>query len=366
MTLLVIYGFVFVITFIILGLKFEFKKVSYLKTLSVTFVILLVLLIIGILPTRVGKLEDNAFYTYDIYKSARIFGKGTVNLELPAGVEKIIIHNGIDKLGSCKGYKELKSVEMADSVYEIESSAFLNCTNLSEVELSSDLKIIGDNAFGGCKNLQSIELPEQLEKIGVWAFTDTSITEIKLPDNAVINESTISEKSNSPTFFGCKNLKKVNIGINNKYYVEVDGVVFNKDKTEIMCYPSAKESMNYIIPDSIEVLKLDTFAFCDNLKNITICKNIKTIENNSIWCCENLENIEIINGVEKIEVNAIYSCEKLSNLYIPDSVIDINEEFNYISAEFGQEIKKPIIHCSSNSYAKRFAEQHNYNYIINE
>ena len=255
---------------------------------------------------------------------------------------------------------------MPDSVNEIAANAFANCKSLLEIELSDNVRIIGDYAFEGCENLQNVKLPEKLEQIGIWAFIDTNITEINLPNNTIINKSTISNGNDSPTFFGAKELKKVDIGTDNKYYVEENGVIFNKDKTEIVCYPSMKDANDYIIPDTVKILEVDTFAFCNNLKKLIISQNINTIENNSIWCCESLENIEIMNGVVKIETNAIYSCEKLSKIYIPESVTEISDEFNHTSAGYGEEVKKPTIYCSSNSYAEEYAKDNNYNYVIAE
>jgi len=78
MNVLAIYGFLFVITFIILGLKFEFKNVSFLKSMGITFAIVIILLISGILPTHIGKAGEDAFYIYNVHKTARIFGKGNV------------------------------------------------------------------------------------------------------------------------------------------------------------------------------------------------------------------------------------------------------------------------------------------------
>ena len=89
MNVLAIYGFLFIVTFIILGLKFEFKKVNFLKTIGITFAIVIILLVSGILPTHIGKAGDNAFYVYNLHKIARIFGKGDVYVDVPQNVKKL-------------------------------------------------------------------------------------------------------------------------------------------------------------------------------------------------------------------------------------------------------------------------------------
>ena len=69
---------------------------------------------------------------------------------------------------------------------------------------------IGDSAFRRCKNLTSITIPEGITSIGYDAF------------------------------YMCSSLTSINVSENNKNYCSVDGVLFNKDKTELIQYPIKK------------------------------------------------------------------------------------------------------------------------------
>lgn len=42
-------------------------------------------------------------------------------------------------------------------------------------------------------------------------------------------------------FESCYNLKNIEVSENNKNYSDIDGILFNKDKTEILCYPQAEK-----------------------------------------------------------------------------------------------------------------------------
>ena len=70
---------------------------------------------------------------------------------------------------------------------------------------------IGYNAFSGCTSLTSVTIPN-------------SVTSI-----------------DSSTFGGCSSLTAINVATENQNYVSVNGVLYNKDKTTIICYPAGKK-----------------------------------------------------------------------------------------------------------------------------
>ena len=74
---------------------------------------------------------------------------------------------------------EVRTVWMPDSVEVVESKAFEHCANLESITLSRNLKIIKGAAFMGCSKLRSVSLPKSLERIGVFAFSGTTIDEIR-------------------------------------------------------------------------------------------------------------------------------------------------------------------------------------------
>ena len=271
MNLLIIYALIFLIIFIILGIKLGLKNKTYLKSIGIVFAIIFIGIIAGIIPVNAGKCGDNAFYIYNIYETIRIYGDKTANLSnFNKEVSKIIIHNGIDEIEACE-FNDLKSVQIADSVVTIGDDAFYGCDNLKDVKLPKNLKYIEKNAFYGCKSIDNIEIPESVEKICSGAFSFTNISEINIPDNTLFNvyDNTYTYarayEENTYTFYGCSNLKKINISENNKNYISIDGVIFNNDKTTIECYPAGKEDEEYVIPDTVKnVEQYYTFAYYNN------------------------------------------------------------------------------------------------------
>lgn len=102
---------------------------------------------------------------------------------------------------------DIESVEIPDTVTEVQDYSFASNKNLSSVKLSQNLKVIGNNAFWDCKNLKSIELPGSLKKIGVYAFSATGLTSVEIPQSDTL--STIDRF----TFYQSFDLKEVTIPI---------------------------------------------------------------------------------------------------------------------------------------------------------
>ena len=376
MNLLIVYALIFLLVFIILGIKLGFKNKRYLISAEITLTIIIIGVVSGVFPTNTGKCGNSAFYIYNIYKTVRVYGDETANLSsLNKDVNKIIIHNGIDGIEGC-GFSNLTYIDMADSIVSIGDNTFYGCNLLENVKLPKNLKYIRKNAFYGCKSIANIEIPESVECICSGAFSFTNISEISIPDNTLFNvyDNTYAYAraydENTFTFYGCSNLKKINISENNKNYINVDGVIFNKDKTTIECYPAGKDDKEYVIPNTVQnVEQLYTFAYCNNLKKLTI-SNIELINKYLIYECENLEIIEIEDGVKNILPGAIQECYNISEIYIKGNteISDYDsKDFEFINNKSNDKVSKEItIYCKADSNAQQYAQKHNLKYVITE
>ncbi|MGO5078135.1 leucine-rich repeat protein [Oscillospiraceae bacterium LCP25S3_E3] len=175
---------------------------------------------------------------------------GLTNIVIPDSVEYIGgKQGGLYFAGAFEGCTGLKSVTIPGSVTEIGSYTFSNCTSLTSVTISNGVAEIGYSAFEGCTSLKSVTIPSTVTEIGYF-------------DRA---------------FNGCTSLKSITVDKSNKNYTSVDGILFNKNKTAILIYPSAKDSSSYVIPSS--VTKIDNYAFygCTSLKSVTIPSSVTEI-----------------------------------------------------------------------------------------
>ena len=66
------------------------------------------------------------------------------------------------------------NVTIPDSVRDIKSSAFQNCTNLTNVAIPDGVTSIWDMAFYGCSGLKSVTIPNDVTSIGHSAFAGCS------------------------------------------------------------------------------------------------------------------------------------------------------------------------------------------------
>jgi hypothetical protein len=117
-------------------------------------------------------------------------------------------------------------------------------------------------------------------------------------------------------------LNSITISDDNNYYCVMDGVLFNKEKTQLVSCIANKQG-SYMIPDSVTNIVAGAFRGCENLTGITIPDSVTRIGSAAFWGCTRLESITIPNGITKIEKYTFWNCKKLADITIPNSVTRI-------------------------------------------
>lgn len=108
---------------------------------------------------------------------------------------------------------------------------------------------------------------------------------------------------NSSAFDGCASLESITVDENNPSYASVDGILYNKDKTEFKHVPMAVKGPVRI---PAGVVSVGGFAFYGrtSLESITIPENVTSIGIDAFFNCTSLKEINIGNGVISIGNNA--------------------------------------------------------------
>ena len=119
---------------------------------------------------------------------------------------------------------------------------------------------IAANGFANCDNVTNIILPETLTAIGVGAFMYAGLVEINLPASVVYIDFDEELMLQSGATFGCPALQQFNVAEDNPVYASMNGVLVNKDKTELLAYPAARAD-NYDMPEGIVKIGSMSFAF---------------------------------------------------------------------------------------------------------
>lgn len=79
---------------------------------------------------------------------------------------------------------------------------------------------------------------------------------------------------NYPSSFFSKKLEQINVDEQNKYYSSIDGVLFDKEQTILLNYPSMKQEQSYTLPDSVETVSAD-WGYVLNTEEIVFNKDIE-------------------------------------------------------------------------------------------
>ena len=242
------------------------------------------------IPEGVKSIENNAFNQCG----------DLVSVTIPSSVTRI----GEAAFGNCRG---LKSVTLPEGVEVIDGSAFNRCSGLTSFALPSSVKSIGSFAFEGCGELTSLILPQGLTKIDFNAFRGLNkLTTMTIP-------ASVTEIGGA-VFSYCGGLTQINVEAENQKYTSVDGVLYTKDRTELVMCPNGLKSVT--IPGSVTNIGLGAFIGCSKLTSVMLPSSLKSIGAWAFEGCNGLASVTIPANVTKIDRYAFVNCGGLASVTI--------------------------------------------------
>ena len=205
------------------------------------------------------------------------------------------------------GCTSLAEITIPDSVTSIGGSAFEGCTSLAEITIPDSVTSIGGSAFKGCTSLSKVDLPKMLTTIEAGTFRGcTSLKEIIIPDSVIkildhafsncisLESITIGsgvESLDDEWIASCRRLENITVSPENKTYSSVDGVLFNKDKSELSAYPIGNKRSSYTIPDGVEKIGKKAFYGCRYIESLTIPVSVAEIEASALGNCYDIRAV---------------------------------------------------------------------------
>ena len=167
----------------------------------------------------------------------------------------------------------IKAVNIENGVTVIGTSAFSDCSNLTDVTIPDSVVGISSAAFSGCSSLSSIVIPDSVGLINAAAFMNcSSLSSIKLPNNAC---GLLIEGS---AFMNCVSLSSIELPNNVEHIGDT-------------AFYGCRNLIDIIIPDGISTIEFSTFGSCTKLSSVIISKSVTTIEEGAFSDCYNLVDV---------------------------------------------------------------------------
>ena len=214
--------------------------------------------------------------------------------------------------------------------YNYENNPFYKKSNIKTVIIKNGVTSIGDWVFYNCSSLTSITIPNSVTSIGNWVFRDcTSLTSVAIPTSVT--------SIGDGVFYCCESLTSIEVSNNNENYSSTDGVLFNKNKSELITYPAGKTDSEYAIPNSVTSIGSYAFFDCESLTSVTIPNSVTNIGVYAFYGCKSLTSVTIPDSVISIGDYAFSYCESLTSVTIPNSVTGIGSNAFYKTAYYNDE-----------------------------
>ncbi len=246
------------------------------------------------IPKNVASIGDYAFFDCTGLKSINVSSENTEYVS----VNGVLFNKDKTILIAYPAAKQDKEYVVPETVTQIASDAFYNAKNLEKVTMGENIELIGWSAFSGCEKLTSIEIPDKVVDIEGFAFfgsayynnsenwengalyvgnhlvdVNEASEELVIKDGAInianyitsdvvksiaLPESLLSVgDSGFDSFYA---LEKISVDENNAEYSSEDGVLYNKDKTELIKIPLNKVADRLGVPETVKRIHKNNLA----------------------------------------------------------------------------------------------------------
>ena len=164
-------------------------------------------------------------------------------------------------------------------------------------------------SFDNCKGLTKVKIP---------------VTVGKIAHSLLLNDSTdtVSPNHMNP-FEGCTTLESIEVDADNPAMCSDGGVLFNKEKTRLYCYPAGARRRIYTVPGTVTRIGEAAFSYNQYLTTLTIPNSVTFMGRSVCSGCASLKKVRLSESITSIYP---YSFEKCENLRL----IDIHENVQYL------------------------------------
>jgi hypothetical protein len=149
---------------------------------------------------------------------------------------------------------------------------------------------------------------------------------------------------------------------NPSYSSSEDGVLFSKDGTSLIAYPSAKPSRTYVIPNTVTNIGASAFTSANTLRIVYIPANVQTFDNRSFQYAYGLYHIVIEDGAGDLTEGTFYSISNLKTaLFLDRDIVLGSDIFGIYSAT--NEKSTVTIYGYNGSTVQTYADANDHEFV---
>ena len=236
----------------------------------------------------------------------------------------------------------ITGLSLPENITYIGSWAIYDCRGLTYVSVPGSVTRLNDYALSS-RSVRNIWVNEGVTSIDYRALTEcTALYSIHLPASLLL--------IGGDAFNDCESLNDISVAAGNTQFSSSLGILYNKDKTQLIRCPRGIRSSNtVIVPEGVVTICEEAFMDCTHLVSVKIpsslveigtsafdgCTSLiglssdtgiyslTSIGEKAFLCCSNLRYATIPEGVTTIGTEAFCCCTLLDHLTLPNSVVSI-------------------------------------------
>ncbi len=277
------------------------------------------------------------------------------------GLKKVIFTLIIIVAVSLSMYFSVRTVqsdtfEYSETETGIQFDKFSNTGFITELDIDYAMEVVYDENNADPKTNFTLKKDESKPITAIRQYALNCDEKVK-----VINIGADVLQIDGKSFYSCWALQRIEVDENNPNYCDIDGVLYNKDKTEIICVPTDRDTylaekygyaeydefgyriepavedenyadyerdvLTYVIPSTVKTVGELCFNYA-NMTTVYIPEGLETIETLGFYEIPRLANIYTYVSASEVTDTTYTSDEALGNIYI-----SLPEGLKYIGSD---------------------------------